>query len=63
MTQEDERPPAGRYPDLEDFPSGPDIGGRLPDINLIDQNGAMVNIEEARGDGRALVVFHRSVRW
>ena len=61
--QQEEHPPAQRYPDSDDFPSGPDIGGRLPDITLADQNGDFVNIESARGDGQALVVFHRSVRW
>ena len=35
--QQEEHPPAQRYPDSDDFPSGPDIGGRLPDITLADQ--------------------------
>jgi hypothetical protein len=59
----EERPPASRYPDSSDFPTGPDIGERLPDITLPDQGGTPINVEAARGDGRALVVFHRSVRW
>lgn len=46
-----------------DHPTGPDVGERLPDITLPDQTGTLVNIEEARGEGRALVVFHRSLRW
>lgn len=46
-----------------DHPTGPDVGERLPDIALLDQAGALVNIEEARDGGRALVVFHRSLRW
>ncbi len=58
-----ETPPTGRYPDSMDFPTGPDIGERLPAIELPDQNGAMVNLEQARGNRRALVLFHRSVRW
>ena len=52
-----------RSPESEDFPTGPDLGERLPDITLSDQHGNAVNIEEARGEGRALVMFHRSVRW
>jgi hypothetical protein len=56
-------PATGRYPDTEDFPTGPDIGERLPAIELVDQSGATVNLEQARGDRRALVLFHRSVRW
>ena len=46
-----------------DHPTGPDVGERMPDITLPDQTGTLVNIEEARGDDRALVVFHRSLRW
>ncbi len=61
--QTDERSPGMRYPDSDEFPTGPDIGERLPDITLPDQHGNPVNIEAARGEGRALVMFHRSVRW
>ena len=46
-----------------DHPTGPDVGQRLPDIGLPDQSGRLVNIEAARDGGRALVVFHRSLRW
>ena len=46
-----------------DHPTGPDVGECLPDITLPDQSGKAVNVEQARGDGRALVVFHRSLRW
>ena len=46
-----------------DHPTGPDVGERLPDSTLPDQTGKLVNIEAARGEGRALVVFHRSLRW
>ncbi len=46
-----------------DHPTGPDVGERLPDITLPDQTGTLVNSEAARSEGRALVVFHRSLRW
>ena len=52
-----------RSAEAVDHPTGPDVGERLPDITLPDQTGAKVNIETARGEGRALVVFHRSLRW
>jgi peroxiredoxin len=42
---------------------GPAIGTRFPDITLPDQAGVPVRLQEARGGGRALVVFHRSARW
>ena len=63
MASPTETPPTGRYPDTDQFPTGPEIGESLPDITLPDQTGAMVNLEQARGDRRALVLFHRSVRW
>ena len=46
-----------------DFTSGPDIGERLPEITLRDQFGDVVNVEQVRGDRRALVLFHRSLQW
>ena len=55
--------PSMRFPPSMDFPTGPDVGERLPDITLPDQHGNAVNIEAARGEGRALVVLHRSLRW
>lgn len=58
-----ETPPGLRFPESADFPTGPDVGERLPEIELADQSGTMVNLEQARGDRRALVMFHRSVRW
>ena len=57
----DER--GARKAHVVDHPTGPEIGERLPDITLPDQTGTPVNIEETRGNGRALVVFHRSLRW
>jgi hypothetical protein len=63
VTSAPETPPTGRIPDSEDFPTGPEIGERLPEIELQDQTGATVNLEQARGDRRALVLFHRSLRW
>ncbi len=63
MTAPTETPPARRFPDSDEFPTGPDVGERLPDITLPDQSGANVNLEQARGNRRALVLFHRSVRW
>ena len=63
MTTEPEIPANQRGPASADFPSGPEIGERLPAIDLQDQSGEWVNLEQARGDRRALVVFHRSLRW
>jgi peroxiredoxin len=42
---------------------GPKEGERLPDICLPDQHGAAVDLHAARGERKALVVFHRSADW
>jgi hypothetical protein len=52
-----------RTPATNDFPKGANVGERLPDFTLPDQFGKQLNYDEARGDGRALVMFHRSARW
>jgi hypothetical protein len=62
-SNETEMPPTQRRPASEDFPSGPGIGERLPDISLQDQHGNRVDIEAVRGNRRALVMFHRSLQW
>jgi hypothetical protein len=47
----------------EDFPTGPEIGERLPDFTLPDQTGRKVRFHEDRGSSRAAVVFYRSAVW
>ena len=42
---------------------GPKEGERLPEIRLPDQTGALVDLHEARGARKALVVFYRSADW
>jgi peroxiredoxin len=42
---------------------GPKVGDWFPDVRLPDQAGATVDLHAARGDRRALVVFHRSADW
>jgi peroxiredoxin len=42
---------------------GPAIGEHFPDITLPDQHGNTVRLHQARGNRRALVVFHRSASW
>ena len=55
--------PARRYPAYDEFPTGPDVGERLPDFKLTNQNGELIDFHESRDGGRAAVVFHRSVVW
>jgi hypothetical protein len=46
-----------------DFPTGPDVGQRLPDIVAIDQTGRLVDVHEDRDGQPAVVVFYRSAVW
>jgi len=38
-------------------------GTRFPDVVLPDQTGTLVDLHDARGGKRALVLFHRSAEW
>ena len=42
---------------------GPGVGARFPEVTLPDQDGTLVQLHQARGGRRALVVFHRSASW
>jgi hypothetical protein len=55
--------PARRYPASEEFPTGPAIGERLPEFQLPNQNGDMVDFHASRGDSKSIVVFYRSAVW
>lgn len=55
--------PARRYPATEDFPTGPEIGERLPEFSLLNQEGRLVNFHADRGDSKSIVVFYRSAVW
>lgn len=55
--------PARRYPASEDFPTGPDIGERLPEFTLPNNAGEMIDFHADRGDSKAIVVFYRSTHW
>ena len=55
--------PGRRYPASHDFPSGPEVGERLPDFRLSNQNGEMIDYHASRGDSKSIVVFYRSAVW
>ncbi|HIE83555.1 MAG TPA: hypothetical protein EYQ00_06770 [Dehalococcoidia bacterium] len=55
--------PGRRYPATDDFPTGPDLGERLPDFTLQNQHGELVDFSASRADSRAVVVFYRSAVW
>ena len=55
--------PARRYPATESFPTGPDIGERLPEFSLLNQEGRLIDYHSDRGDSKSIVVFYRSAVW
>ena len=55
--------PARRYPASEEFPTGPEIGERLPEFSLLNQWGRIVDYHADRGDSKSIVVFYRSAVW
>ncbi len=55
--------PARRYPASEEFPTGPEIGERLPEFSLLNQEGRLVDYHADRGDSKSIVVFYRSAVW
>jgi len=65
MTQQsDERPrPAQRNPENDEFPTGPAVGGVLPDFALPDQHGQLVAFHASRKDDRAYLAFIRATSW
>jgi hypothetical protein len=55
--------PARRYPDSHEFPSGPEIGERLPTFSLPNQHGRLVDYHADRGTSKSIVAFYRSAVW
>ena len=47
----------------EGHPTGPDIGERLPDFQLPDATGELVDFHRDRGGSKAALVFYRSAVW
>ena len=55
--------PARRYPASHEFPTGPEIGERLPEFSLPNQQGRLVDYHADRGGSKSVVVFYRSAVW
>ncbi len=55
--------PGRRYPAEHEFPTGPAIGERLPEFELPNQDGELIDFHADRGDSKAVVVFYRSAVW
>ena len=48
---------------LGDFPTGPEVGSRLPDIIATDPTGRRLDVHADREGHAAVVVFYRSAVW
>ncbi len=48
---------------LDDFPTGPEVGERLPDVVASDSSGRTVNLHADRDGQPAVLVFIRSAVW
>ena len=48
---------------LGDFPTGPEVGTRLPEVVAIDQYGRSVDLHADRRGQPAVLVFSRSAVW
>ena len=55
--------PGRRYPADIVFPTGPDVGERLPEFTLPNQDGELIDFHKDRGTSKAIVVFYRSAVW
>ena len=42
---------------------GPQVGDRVPEFSLPDQNGQLQSLESVRGPNGSLILFHRSADW
>ena len=54
--------PGRRFP-ADDFPTGPAIGERVPDFELVNQNGELIDFHADKAGKKAALVFQRSVVW
>lgn len=47
----------------DNYTTGPDVGQRIPDFALPDENGVLKSLEDLTGANGLLLVFHRSADW
>ena len=45
------------------FPTGPEIGERMPDVHCQNADGGLIDLHADRGDSPAVFVFFRSAVW
>lgn len=62
-TDTEQLPPSRRTPLTDEYPTGPEVGERLPAFTLPDQSGTPVDFAATTAGQRAVVFFHRSAAW
>ena len=45
------------------FSTGPAIGEKIPEFNLPDQSGELINLKDLIGKKGVVIDFHRSAEW
>ncbi len=55
--------PGRRYPASDEFPTGPEIGERLPAFSLPNQQGRVVEYHADLDGSKSIIVFYRSAVW
>ena len=48
---------------LGDFPTGPEVGAKLPEVVAVDQHGRTIDLHADRAGRPAVLVFYRSAVW
>jgi len=46
-----------------DFPTGPRVGSRMPEVRCLDADGNAFDLHHDRGDAPAVFIFFRSAVW
>lgn len=46
-----------------DFPTGPTVGDRMPDVRCVDVDGQFFDLHQDRAAAPAIFVFFRSAVW
>ena len=54
---------AGSPAIAESIATGPEVGERIPDFEVADQNGKRRTFDDLRGPEGLLLLFHRSADW
>ncbi len=54
---------ASRQDPVGEFPTGPDIGERFPDLVATSQCGDVIDVHEHRAGRASVFVFYRSAVW